>query len=179
MTTTGHLSDTAPTSKSDPLLTFMFSVEGKVTTKKPDPETGYDSKDLSGYFTEFSGLETEFEVITFKYCNDKGQPSKWLLPGRSSRNPVTLKRGITDDLTFWQWWQTVQAGKIKAARSNITITMYSRANDPLIKWDLFDAWPSKIVAPDFDAGSSDFGVEEITIVYASVQFTQLPALENA
>ena len=157
----------------------MFSVEGEVTTKKPEPATGHETKQLSGYFTGFSGLETEFEVISFKYCNDKGQPSSHLLPGRSSRSPVTLKRGITDDLTFWQWWQTVKDGKISSARSNISITMYSRANDPLIKWDLFKAWPSKIVAPDFEAGGSDFGVEEVTLVYASLEFTKLPALESA
>ena len=157
----------------------MFSVAGEVTAKKAEPNTGYEAKQLSGYFTELSGLETEFEVISFKYCNNKGNPSTWLLPGRSSRNPITLKRGITDDLTFWQWWQTVKDGKISSARSNISITMYSRANDPLIKWDLIDAWPSKIVAPDFQSGNSDFGVEEITIVYASLEFTKLPSTDES
>jgi phage tail-like protein len=102
--------------------------------------------------------------------NERGAPKSFKLPGRRSRDPITLKRGLTSDMTFWKWWQLVKKGKMTDAKTNISIIMYNRNYEALIQWDLEGAWPHKIAAPDFQAGSSDFGVEEITLVYARLNF---------
>ena len=50
---TGHVTNTS-TSIADPLLTFMFSVQGQF----PDPKTPADKIDIDGYFTEITGPGT-------------------------------------------------------------------------------------------------------------------------
>lgn len=159
----------APT--SDPLLTFMFAIDGTIKLSSGDLP-------LDGYFTEISGLSEETEVVALKSVtpagNEIGKPMKFTLPGRISREPITLKRGLTTDLTFWHWWGLVKQGDMQAARTNISITMYNRQLVPVIKWDLTEAWPSSIVMPDFSGGESDFGVEELTLTYKSLAFEQLP-----
>jgi phage tail-like protein len=161
MATTGNINSTS-SAYSDPLLTYMFKLEGSV-----------NGKALLGFFTEISALSEECEVVKFKTIAEKGRPQLMTLPGRFSREPITLKRGITNDATFWDWWKLIKEGKLSKAQTNLTITMYNRKYKPLIKWDLEKAWPSKITTPAFEAGDSNFGVEEITLVYGKLSFEKL------
>ncbi len=169
--TTGHQTNN-PVSKSDPLLTFMFALQGDIQ----DPDDASAKLSLDGYFTEISGPGDEHDVVEFKTVNvtKTGGISEAtiLLPGRNETNEVTLKRGITKDMTFWKWRELVRQGRIDEARTNLSIIMYNRRYDPVVRWDIGDAWPKKITGPDFQAGSSDFGVEEIVIVYHTLSFTE-------
>ena len=167
-------SPNAPTAKADPLLTFMFSVEAEVSLPIKNAETNqvsYETETLTGFFTELSNIGDENDLVEFK-ASDSGRDVTILLPGRLNTNEITLKRGITKDLAFWKWRQTVRDGKIDDARTTVTIGMYNRAYERLVEWTLTYAWPSQISGPDFQAGSSDFGVEEITIVYHDLLFDE-------
>jgi phage tail-like protein len=157
---------TAP--KSDPLLTFMFSVQGDID--------GVGK--IDGYFTEISGPGDEHDVVEFKATTNSadskkpgGQEATVLVPGRNETNEVTLKRGLTTDMTFWKWRQLVRDGKIDEARTDVSITMYNRRYEPVVQWNLGEAWPKKITGPDFAGGNSDFGVEEIVLMYHTLEFT--------
>ena len=153
--------------KADPFLTFMFSIQATVSLDSGDTE-------LDGYFTDISGLGDENDMVEFKANTNDGHETTILLPGRNETSEITLKRGITKDMTFWQWRQLVRDGKIDQARTNVTITMYNRRYEAMVQWDMTDAWPSKITGPDFQAGNSEFGVEEITLVYHNLSFDESP-----
>jgi phage tail-like protein len=149
--------------KADPFLTFMFSIEGEI-----DFGSGNKQK-LDGYFTEISSPTEEVEVVSIKTVYNEGsnqsKPTSFKLPGRAKKEPITLKRGITKDMTFWKWWKLVKNGDMDKAKVNLTVTMYNRRYEPMVKWDLEKAWPIKVAAPSFSGTSSDFGLEEITLNY--------------
>ncbi len=138
--------------RTDPLVAFKFGleIEGKV----------------SGYFTNVSGIGSETEVITQKIINpDTGETITVQMPGRLTWTPITLRRGVTDLMDIWKWRQMVIEGKIKDARTNASIVAYDQEMKEVARWNLENAWPSKVTGPEMDSGSTNYMVEEVTIVH--------------
>jgi phage tail-like protein len=53
---------------------------------------------------------------------------------------ITLKRGITDDMIFWDWInKTLGAGKPE--RRNINILVFNQAGETMQAWSLLGAVP--------------------------------------
>ena len=139
---------------SDPLLSYQFQVE--VTG-------GYEA---IGYFTEISGVGSEHEVTEHKVVDHTtGKELVQQIPGRVKWGEVTFKKGLTTNTNFWEWRQHVVDGNVVESRSECTITMYDRAYAPVVTWIFENAWPSKISGPEMKSDSSDFTVEELTIVH--------------
>jgi phage tail-like protein len=141
--------------ESDPLIGFQFSLEcaGMIT----------------GFFSEVGGVGSENEVIEHKIVDKAGHESVQKLPGRLKWTDISLKRGITDNMQVWEWRQMVVDGQIGKARKNCTITMFDRDYKPAAKWDLFNAWPSKVTGPSFKSDSNEFGIEEVTLVHEGMK----------
>jgi phage tail-like protein len=137
--------------ESDPLIGFNFrlEIEGK----------------LSGFFTECSGIGSENEVVDHKVVDDGGHEIIQKIPGRLKWQDVTLKRGITDAMDIWDWRSLVEQGKMSDARTNCSIIMMDRNYEDVARWDLVNAWPSKVTGPSVKSDSNEFGVEEVTIVH--------------
>jgi phage tail-like protein len=142
--------------REDPLVAFKFGleIEGKLT----------------GYFTQVSGIGSETEVVQQKVVNSEtGETIIRQIPGRLTWTPVSLKRGVTSSVDIWQWRQMVVDGKIDEARTNCSVIAYSQDNEEIARWNFENAWPSKVIGPDMDAGSTDYMVEDVTIVHEGVE----------
>lgn len=146
-----------------------------------DPLQGFtflvDVNGLIGYFTSIDGLGSENAVAVGKYLKD-GKEVEAKAPGRLTWGDVTLKRGITGDMGFWEWRQKVVDGKVDEARANVSITLLDRAYSPVVTWNLYRAWPSKISAMSLSSDSNDFALEEMTLVHEGITrdgVTGLPA----
>ncbi len=142
--------------REDPLVAFKFGleIEGK----------------LSGLFTSVSGIGSETEVVSQKVVNSEtGESIIRQIPGRLTWTPVNLKRGVTSNIDIWKWRQAVVEGKIEEARTNCSIIAYSQENKEIARWNLDSAWPSKVVGPEMDAGSTNYMIEEVTIVHEGVE----------
>ena len=63
----------------------------------------------------------------------------------------------------------VVQGKVDDARTNCSIVALNQANEEVARWNLTNAWPSKVTGPDMDAGGTDYMVEEVTIVHEGVE----------
>jgi phage tail-like protein len=139
---------------TDPVIGFHFSLElsGKVT----------------GYFTEISGLGSETEIVEHKIVNDKGIDSVQKIPGRLKWGDITLKRGVTAAMDFWQWRKLVEDGNIVGARAHGSIIMMDQALKPIAQWDFTNGWPSKVSGPTVQSDSNAFGVEEMTIAHEGI-----------
>jgi phage tail-like protein len=135
--------------KEDPLVSAWFGVEfqGKVT----------------GAFRECTGLGSENEVVEYKASGEKGEFVIHKVPGRLKWNNVTLKRGITDDVKMWEWRKDVELGKMEAARKHGSIKMFNQEGTEMARWDLINAWPSKLTGPSANAGSNEVGIEEMEL----------------
>lgn len=141
--------------REDPLVAFKFGleIEGK----------------LSGIFTNVGGIGSETEVIQQKAVNSEtGETIIQQIPGRLTWTPVSLKRGVTSNLDIWEWRKLVVEGKVEDARTNCSIIAYSQDNTEIARWNFENAWPSKVVGPEMDAGSTTYMVEDVTIVHEGV-----------
>jgi phage tail-like protein len=142
--------------REDPIVAFKFGLEleGK----------------LSGYFTQVGGIGSESEVVAHKVVNsDTGETIVQQIPGRLTWTPVTLKRGVTSAMDIWKWRQMVVEGKIKEARTNCSIIAYAQDNKEIARWNFVNAWPSKVVGPEMDSGSTNYMIEDVTIVHEGVE----------
>jgi phage tail-like protein len=139
--------------ESDPLIGFNFRIEvaGAVT--------------VTGYFTECSGIGSEHEVVDHKVVDDQGRELVQKIAGRLKWQDVTLKRGITDNMSMWDWRQIAVEGRMAEARANCSVIMMDRNYEDLARWDFVNAWPSKLGGPQVKSDSNEFGVEELTIVH--------------
>ncbi len=137
--------------QEDVLLGFnlMLELEGKA----------------AGYFSEANGIGSEHELIEHKVVDSSGHEIVKKIPGRLKWSDITLKRGITSAMDFWDWREDVIKGNLKTARMNVSITMLSRTYEPVAIWHLSNAWPSKVTGPVMKADSNDIGVEEVVLVH--------------
>lgn len=141
---------------SDPLLSFQFQITVEGSTF-----------DASGYFTEVSGVGTEHEVTEHKVVDHAlgGKEVVQQIPGRVKWGEVTFKKGLTTNTNFWDWRAKVVEGDTETSRHDVTLTMFDRNYTGAATWVFKNAWPSKISGPEMKSDSSDFTVEELTIVH--------------
>lgn len=147
-----YLSKRDASYEEDPLLGFNFKLDlgGKVV----------------GFFTECSGIGSEHDIIEHKVVDDAGHEIVRKIPGRLKWGDVTLKRGITSDMTIWDWRDKVVLGNMKDARQTCSVIMLSRDyTTEVAAWTFENAWPSKVSGPSLKSDSNEFGVEEVTIVH--------------
>lgn len=138
----------------DPLVGAYFSIQvGKI----------------SGFFTECSGLGSETEVIEHKIMGPNNQTIIRKVPGRLKWGDVTLKRGITANLDFWDWRKEVEDGNVTAARLAGSVMMHSQEGEIIAQWDFEAGWPSKISGPQVKSDSNEIGVEELTLVHEGIK----------
>ena len=137
--------------REDPLVSFhfMIDVQGEIT----------------GYFTEVSGLGSESEIIEQKVVNEKGIEIVKKIPGRLKWGDITLKRGITSSLDMWNWRRKVEEGKVSEARKNGSIVMFDQELQEKARWNFVNGWPTKITGPAPKTDSNELGIEELTIAH--------------
>lgn len=136
---------------TDPLVSFHFAIEvqGQIT----------------GFFTECSGLGSEHEIIEHKVVDERGRELIQKVPGRMKWQDISLKRGITGQMDVWEWRKMVEDGDVEGARRNGSIVMFDQELKEVARWNFERAWPTKVTGPSLQADSNAFGIEEMTITH--------------
>lgn len=117
-------------------------------------------------FCEVYGLEAEVEVVDYRSGDDK-LDSVRKLAGLNKYSQITLKRGLTDDLSLWQWMNAGIQGNV--SRQTVMIVQLDEARNPVVQWKLLNAWPCKYIGPALNAQSSDVAMETLVLCYESLQ----------
>lgn len=136
----------------DPFRTFNFLVE-------------IDGIAVAG-FSECSGLGAETDVIEYREGSDQQGIRK--LPGLQRYSSIVLKRGITGDKSFWQWWKSVRDGQ--ADRRNGSIVLLDAERNEVARWNFFNGWPSKWEGPAFNAKANGVALETVEIVHEGLEW---------
>ncbi|MBV7696574.1 MULTISPECIES: phage tail protein [unclassified Streptomyces] len=127
---------------------------------------------IDGYeiasFSELSGITTEVEPVDYLSSSDKEIIFK-KLPGKAKPPTVVLKRGKGSGMELWGWHQTVLAGNIAAARKSCSLVMYNFDGQPVARYYLSNAWPSKLEVGALKAGNSEVLMETVTLVCEHIQ----------
>jgi phage tail-like protein len=139
-------------SRNDPYLVFHFLVE--IDGMQP------------AAFKSVSGLDSETEVVEYR-TGDMKSPSSLKLPGLHKSANITLKRGMTRDLSLWQWYKTVLDGE--ADRRNGVITLLDDSLQAVLRWQFRNGWIRKWEGPDLDASKNEVAIESIEIAHEGLE----------
>ncbi len=128
---------------------------------------------VDGYFMECSGFKATQQSIEFSEVT----PQKWgkdgkswgrvvstKIPGNVSYTNITLRRGLTCSMTFWNWIQAVQDGNWHQQRRDGSLVIYNQASIEQFRFEFKRAWPTGYTISDVHAAHGELEVEEIEIV---------------
>jgi phage tail-like protein len=118
-------------------------------------------------FMECSGLTSEIELITVKENGIRGKPVIKYLPGAHKPPTITLKRAKSVSMDMYDWHQKMLDGKVADARREASIVLLDPEHHEISRYNLIDAWVSKITISGLKAFSTEVAVEEATIVCES------------
>ncbi len=119
---------------------------------------------LQGSFRECTVVSAEHEPAEYKFSDEKGNPGYYAVPGRMKFGRITLKRGLTDDMSAWRWRKEVEDGNITAARTNGSILMMDQNGAPMAEFNFENVWPLKVSGPSPNANSSELATEEVELI---------------
>lgn len=121
-------------------------------------------------FKEVSGLSVEIKVIEHEEVTPGGIPIIKKIPGPKKWGDITLKRGKTEDMAWWDWINKIHEGNIIEGRRNGSVVLYDYALGEQTRWNFLNAWPSKVSVSGLKAGGSEVVVEECTLVHEGLEF---------
>lgn len=141
---------------------FLFTVE-------------IDGLDIA-WFESISSLESEVGVVEQHeggLINVADQS-----PGKIKFAPVTLMVGATDNRELYDWHLLVADAAANAGepddgyKKNVAIVQKDRDGSEKKRWNLFEAWPSKFKAGEWDAKAEENVIQEITLTYKRFELDQ-------
>lgn len=101
--------------------------------------------------SEVSGLETEYEEITY----------------RAGDSPVFTKLSICkDDKKLWDWINKVKLNTIQ--REVVTVSLLDESGSPVKTWEAVNAWPKKLTIEGFKTDGNTTSVETLVIAHEGV-----------
>jgi len=124
-----------------------------------------DGRSVRASFAEVSGLDVE--VTPIEYRNGAEDITVRKLPGLKKFTNIVLKRGITGDLTLWQWMKTVLDGQVQ--RTNGTIVLLDDSRQEVMRWNFHRGWPCKLTGPALKAKGNEIAIETLEICHEGLE----------
>ena len=139
---------------------------------RDDPYGGYnfevtingisdDGKAVSGSFTEASGLEVTIDPIEYRNGSEDITPRK--LPGLKKFTNITLKKGNSGDIEFWNW--IVQAMNGQVNRTEGSVILLDENKQEVMRWNFKRGWPCKWTGPGLNATNNEIAMETLEICH--------------
>jgi len=143
---------------------------------REDPYAGYnflvvvngvsdDGEAVRGGFSEVSGLGVEITPIEYRNGSEVITVRK--IPGLKKFTNITLKRGVTGDLAFWEWVVSAMDGKVQ--RANGSIILRNESREEVLRFNFHRAWPTKWEGPSLNANSNEIAIEMIEICHEGLE----------
>lgn len=115
-------------------------------------------------FREVSGLDSTIDVHEFRERGDNTSSRK--LPMTKFSN-IVLKWGLTDDTTLYDWHRQAVLGN--TVRKSGSIIVLDRQGQQKVRWDFFNAWPTKYDSSAFNAEGNDVAIESVELAHEGLQ----------
>jgi phage tail-like protein len=113
-------------------------------------------------FSEITGLSAEIQAIDYREGGDKGEAVR-KVAGLRKFSEITLKRGIVNDLTLWNWFRSGEQGAPE--RRSMSITLLDDDGNPVMRWKVRNAWIVKWEGPTLNACGNDIAIETIVVTH--------------
>ena len=92
-------------------------------------------------------------------------------PGRLTFSDVTLERGVTNDRDLYDWFLEVATAASDTGlnepdyRRTMDIEQLDRLGNVIRTWRLFNAWPQKFMAGEWDKEADENVIESVVLTY--------------
>jgi phage tail-like protein len=116
-------------------------------------------------FTECSSLGSHIEVVEYREGGDTTTVRK--LPGKTSYPDITLKWGMTDSQDLYNWLLQTVKGTIQ--RQSGSVVQLDLTGSEVLRWNFYNAWPSKWDGPAYNAKGNDVAIETLTLTCERVE----------
>ena len=130
------------------------------------------SEPVDGIFLECQGFKRTQEAIEIceVTANKWGTAKKGLavrtkIPGNVKSGNLTLRRGMTLSMAFWDWFQAIQDGNWATQRRNASLTIYDQAAQMQARFELAGAWAASYKVADVNARSTGIEMEEVEVAF--------------
>ena len=124
-----------------------------------------DGRSVRAQFAEVSGLDVE--IVPIEYRNGAENLTVRKLPGLVKFNNIVLKRGITGDLTLWQWIKTAMDGQVQ--RASGTVILLDDSRQEVMRWNFRRGWPCKLTGPALKAKGNEIAIETLEICHEGLE----------
>lgn len=138
--------------RKDPYRNFNFHVEIHGVTQAG--------------FTDCSGLGSTTDPIEYR----EGGKNRTLhkLPGQTKYPNIVLKRGLTDSRDLYDWYDAVVKGKVRRFDGSIVVYDVDGVTEK-VRWNFFNAWPTKWDGPDFSAKGNEVAIETLELAHEGIE----------
>jgi phage tail-like protein len=140
-----------PTIRDDPYASYNFRVIIN--------DVSNDGVAVSGSFSEVTGLEITIPPI--EYRNGSEPNTKRKIPGLQAYTDITLKRGITGHVDFYNWLVENINGLVRRTSGSIILLDENRRE--VMRWNFDRAWPTKYTGPGLNGGNNEIAMETVVI----------------
>ena len=121
-------------------------------------------------FTDVSGLDITNDVIEYR---DGASPEyhKIKMPGMNKFGNITLKRGTFEgDTGFHEWMDTISMNTVE--RRDVTIKLLNENHEPIITWQVLNAWPTKVQSSDLKADGNEVAIETMELAHEGIKISK-------
>jgi phage tail-like protein len=116
-------------------------------------------------FAEVLVPDAEIAVVEYREGGDKTSATR-KLPGRVRYGNIVLRRGITADLSLYQWFRAVANGDFQPR--NVAIVLLDAERQPVRRWLARDAWPTKYDGPGLNAKNNEVAIETMELAVEAI-----------
>lgn len=116
-------------------------------------------------FREASGLDSTIDVHEFREGGDNTTSRK--LPMKTKFSSIVLKWGLTDDMELYNWHRQAVLGNTQ--RKNGSIIVLDRQGNQKVRWNFFNAWPTKYDSSGLNAESNDVAIESVELAHEGLE----------
>jgi len=111
-----------------------------------------------GEFLECKLPDIEVKVIEY---NHGGRKSPRKRPGRVTYTNMVLKKGYSVHRVFQEWWENIAKGT--EDRRSMSVLYVDEEDKEIMRWNLFECWPTKWKMSQMKGASDEISMEEIEV----------------
>jgi phage tail-like protein len=143
------------------------------TGQRVDPYRNYNFKlEIDGIhragFREVAGLDAAVTPVEYREGDEKEFTAR-KLPCQAKYSNITLKWGITDDHSLWDWQKKFIDGTVPTERKNGSIVLMNEHGEEKLRWNFVNGWPTKWTGPSFNATANEVAIEALELVTEGVK----------
>ena len=118
-------------------------------------------------FTEVTGLDSQVEPIEYREGSSP-EYSKIKMPGLHKFSNITLKRGtFSNDKEFYNWINTISLNTVE--RRDVTISLLNESHEPVMTWQVRNAFPVKVQASDMKSDGNEVAIETLELAHEGLK----------